>query len=151
MAKNNDQIVLSKAAEVIKSYEGLELCAYPDGKKGRYSVGYGNQYINGLPVEKGTCITKIFAEHLLEKYIKDDLVKLKKDADLVAVTLTVNQQVALLSYSYNLGYNTARTLRVLLAPDACKVMKRYSTTKGKWNQGLYERRMKECLIYKGVM
>lgn len=89
----------SKAGlELIKSFEGLRLEAYPDPGTGGepWTIGYG--HTGG--VKPGTKITKENAEQLL----KLDLDRFERAVDkLITVPLTQNEFDALVSFTFNVG------------------------------------------------
>lgn len=143
----SDAVTVYKAKEVLKEHEGLRLCAYPDGKKGHYSVGYGNQFMNGVRVEKGTCITRHMADLMLENRIKKDLKLINDLSKKIQYKLTVNKKIALLSLTYNLGYREGVLIRIIIAKKPCKIFKKYSYVNGKFIKGLRDRRNAECKLF----
>lgn len=84
---------------LIKSFEGLRLQAYPDST-GLPTVGFGTTVINGQPVQLGMTIT----EDQATSYLQTDLQHAESIVNqVVQVDITQNQFDALISFTYNLG------------------------------------------------
>lgn len=89
----------------IQSQEGFSPTAYRDA--GGWSVGFGNQTINGRPVQPGDTITPAEAQNLLAQAIQQH----STWTTLVNRALSPLQKTALASFEYNLGsgiWNQAR-------------------------------------------
>ena len=93
------------ALPLVKEFEGCRLEAYPDPETGAepWTIGWGStRYYDGAPVKQGDRISQELADALLAG-------RLERDARTLARTipgwsqLGVNQQAALLSFSYNCG------------------------------------------------
>ena len=93
------------ALPLVKEFEGCRLQAYPDPETGAepWTIGWGTtRYYDGAAVRKGDRISQELADALLAG-------RLERDARTLARTipgwsqLGVNQQAALLSFSYNCG------------------------------------------------
>lgn len=92
--------LLDKLAEFIAKVEGFSSKAYWDVS--RYSWGYGTAAPSATAV---TTRSNAFAEMI--SYLMDDYDALSRN---ITRQLTVNQWVALLSFSYNLGVDDALNL-----------------------------------------
>lgn len=95
------------ALPLVKEFEGCRLTAYPDPETGAepWTIGWGSTiYANGTPVKHGDRISQEQADALLAS-------RLERDCQLLAQRiplwqqLSVNQQAALLSFTYNCGPN----------------------------------------------
>jgi lysozyme len=136
---------MSKEAELIKSFEGLELEAYlcPANV---WTIGYGHT----KGVKKGDKITKEQAEKLLD----EDLAFFRNGVKrLVKVALNKNQFGALVSFAYNLGLGSLESstlLKMLNAKDyqgAADQFLRWNKSKGKVLTGLVRRREAERAVF----
>jgi len=146
--------------ELIKSFEGLELKAYPDPatkndpiKKGHpWTIGWGTTiYPDGQKVKQGDSITQIQAE----AFLLNDLSKFALGVGkLIIRTLTDNQFGAILSFAYNVGLGNlkASTLlkKVNINPKDLSIASEFA----KWNKaagkvmnGLTRRRTTESQLY----
>ena len=95
------------ALPLVKEFEGCRLSAYPDPETGAepWTIGWGSTtYGNGAPVKQGDRISQELADALLAG-------RLERDCQLLAQRiprwqqLSMNQQAALLSFTYNCGPN----------------------------------------------
>jgi lysozyme len=95
----------NNALPIVKEFEGCKLTAYPDPETGNepWTIGWGTTvYSDGKPVKKGDKISQELADQLLLK-------RLQKDEELLSKRipdwnlLNVNQQAALISFTYNCG------------------------------------------------
>lgn len=136
---------MTKEAELIKSFEGLELEAYlcPADV---WTIGYGHTG----NVKEGDSITKAEAEALLEK----DLAVFRNGVTrAVKVPLNENQFGALVSFAYNLGIGSLQSstlLKLLNAGDyagAADQFLRWNKSKGKVLTGLVRRREAERAVF----
>lgn len=136
---------MSKEAQLIKSFEGLELEAYlcPANV---WTIGYGHT----KGVKEGDKITKEQAEKLLE----EDLAFFRNGVKrLVKVALNKNQFGALVSFAYNLGLGSLESstlLKMLNAKDyqgAADQFLRWNKSKGKVLTGLVRRREAERAVF----
>jgi GH24 family phage-related lysozyme (muramidase) len=93
------------ALPLVKEFEGCRLTAYPDPETGAepWTIGWGTTtYPNGKAVQPADRISQELADALLAG-------RLERDAQLLALRipgwrdLTLNQQAALLSFTYNCG------------------------------------------------
>jgi lysozyme len=136
---------MSKEAELIKSFEGLELEAYlcPADV---WTIGYGHT----KGVKEGDTVTKEEAEKLLD----EDLAFFRNGVKrLVKVDLNENQFGALVSFAYNLGLGSLESstlLKMLNAGDydgAADQLLRWNKSKGKVLTGLVRRREAERAVF----
>lgn len=136
---------MTKEAELIKSFEGLELEAYlcPADV---WTIGYGHTG----NVKEGDSVTKAEAEALLEK----DLAVFRNGVTrAVKVPLNENQFGALVSFAYNLGIGSLQSstlLKLLNAGDyagAADQFLRWNKSKGKVLTGLVRRREAERAVF----
>lgn len=87
--------IMTKAAEIIKQFEGFSLKPYKDSA-GRWTVGYGHLLRPNEPIAP---ITQARADELLEQDMKN-----ARDAvTAVKIPLTENQHAALVSLAFNIG------------------------------------------------
>ena len=137
----------------IKRSEGLELKAYK--RKGDvWTIGYGSTYYeDNSRIKEGDVITAERAESLLKlKIEKEYLPQLNK---LVKVPLNNNQQSALLSLLYNIGYGnlSKSTLLEIInrKMDNKNIKEVWEITKirvgSQFERGLRLRRKREIALY----
>lgn len=136
---------MSKEAELIKSFEGLELEAYLCPAD-IWTIGYGHTG----DVKEGDTITKAEAEDLLDK----DLEKFRSGVNIcVKVPLNENQFGALVSFAYNVGIGSLQSstlLKLLNAGDydaAADQFPRWNKSGGKVLTGLTRRREAERAVF----
>ncbi len=125
----------------IKEKEGFKSHAYKDGSS--YSVGYGH---NG--VSAGTVWTKEQADKQFQKDIK--VYEKYVDQYMSKYHWNANQYSALVSFTYNLGPGGLKKLTAngtRTNKQIADKMLEYCHANGKWNQGLYNRRMAERNIF----
>jgi GH24 family phage-related lysozyme (muramidase) len=103
----NSGVDLLTGLDLIKEFEGCELHAYPDPATGGapWTIGWGSlRHLDGRPVKKGDVITQAQADAMLaatvDKQVLPALRKLPHWAEMRA-----EQQGALLSFAWNLGWN----------------------------------------------
>jgi len=138
------------AVDLVKSFEGCELLAYPDPGTGGapWTIGYG---CTGPNIFKGLTITQDDAEEWL-------VADLQKAGDTVlrftgAVGLTDNQYGALISFVYNVGGGNFATSTLLTHVKAGE-FDAAAGEFGKWNHaagrvlpGLTARRAAEAELF----
>lgn len=93
----------TRAAELIKRYQGFNEKAYPDPETGDspYSIGYGTQYYpNGEPVKKGQLCTKEKAIEYLTQEIND----IADDIERLNLGLDPGMREALVSFVHSVGW-----------------------------------------------
>ena len=129
--------------ELIKNFEGCVLHAYKD-PVGVWTIGYGHT----VGVKSGQSITQAQAE----KFLKDDLVIYEKAVTDSKVKVNQNQFDALVSFTYNCGAGSLKTLlsgRTL--NEVSKALLLYNKAGGRVLQGLVNRRKAEKELFdKGV-
>lgn len=86
-----------KGKDLIKSFEGLRLKAYPDPATGGmpWTIGYGHT----IGVKPGDIITEAQADTFLDS----DLARFERAVNNLCPTTTQNQFDALVSFAFNLG------------------------------------------------
>ncbi len=133
--------LLDKLSQFIPSVELFEPHPYWDVS--RYSWGYGT----AAPGETGT-ITRAKAFTDMIAYLLADYSTLSKR---ITRNLTVNQWVALLSFSYNLGVGDAFDLVPYINAGAFSTLgvqwQRYVHVDGQVSQNLVNRRQREWAIW----
>ena len=133
--------VFDKLSQFIPSVESFEQHPYWD--ESRYSWGYGT----AAPGENGT-ITRSQAFADMIAYLLVDYNTLQKR---ITQRLTVNQWVALVSFSYNLGIGNAFDLVPYInAGDFTNLgvqWQRYIHSGGQVNQNLVKRRQREWALW----
>ncbi|MCS5705009.1 glycoside hydrolase family protein [Synechococcus sp. FGCU-3] len=95
------------ALPLVKEFEGCRLTAYPDPETGAepWTIGWGSTaYADGAPVKQGDRISHELADALLAGRLEQDCRLLAQRIPLWQ-QLSVNQQAALLSFTYNCGPN----------------------------------------------
>lgn len=136
---------MSKEAELIKSFEGLELEAYlcPANV---WTIGYGHTG----NVHEGQTITKQEADELLDQDLEVFRRGVRKA---VTVDLNENQFGALVSFAYNVGIGSLQSstlLKLLNAGDyagAADQFLRWNKASGKVLTGLTRRREAERAVF----
>lgn len=94
----------SKGLELIKSFEGCILHAYkPVAQEQYYTIGYGHY---GEDVQANATITQAQADSLLVQ----DIQKYENEVNTLGINLNSNQFSALVSFCYNCGAGSLRTL-----------------------------------------
>ena len=125
--------------ELIKKFEGCVLHAYKD-PVGVWTIGYGHT----VGVKSGQSITQAQAE----KFLKDDLVIYEKAVTDSKVKVNQNQFDALVSFTYNCGAGSLKTLlsgRTL--NEVSKALLLYNKAGGRVLQGLVNRRKAEKELF----
>lgn len=145
---------ITKALNLIKQFEGLELRAYPDPATGGapWTIGYGTTiYPSGEPVQPNDTCTLQQAELWLELHVK----RLVEPLQRLAPNATENEFNALLSFIYNVGLGNfkASTMLKLIrantpASDVALQFKRWNKAGGRVLNGLTRRREAEAELYK---
>lgn len=139
--------------DLIKSFEGLSLSAYPDPatKAEPYTIGYGTTiYDDGRKVRLGDVITKERADELLKK----DVDVRASQISIIVPTLTQNQFNALVSFAYNCGVEALRKSTLLKKvkknpsdPSIELEFMKWNKAGGKEFKGLTKRRQAESDLY----
>lgn len=140
--------------DLVKTFEGLELKAYPDPGTGGdpWTIGYGaTRGFDMKPIRRGMKITKAQAEQLLIRDLREF-----EDAVLYAVKrddLSQNQFSALVSFCFNVGpgnFRKSSVLKAVNAGDDESVPRRLSLwvkAAGRTLPGLVKRRAAEGNLY----
>ena len=89
-----------EALYFVAKNEGCRLTAYKPTPADRWTIGYGNTFMYGLPVRQGQKITKAQALDLLQETLAGFAQVLGR---LVTVPVSRGQYVALLDFIYNIG------------------------------------------------
>jgi len=138
---------------LIKSFEGLELEAYPDpGTGGKpITIGYGaTEDMLGQPFSLGDSITQAEADELFDK----DTDRFEAAVEKLAPKATDNQFAAMVSLAYNVGdgaFAKSTLLRKHNAGDhegAAAEFKRWNRSGGRVLKGLTRRRLAEEKLYR---
>lgn len=143
VSKNN----MSYAIDLIKKYEGLSLKAYKC-PAGINTIGYGTtSYPDGTPVKSGDVITKEKAEALLLDYVINKIMPNIRD-----LGLTSNQETALCSLIYNIGWGAfakSKCYKAIKNKDWETVFANWDWIKGggKVLNGLIKRREEERYLF----
>ncbi|HCJ29398.1 MAG TPA: muraminidase [Pseudomonas sp.] len=137
-----------RGIDLIKSFEGLSLTAYPDPGTGAdpWTIGYGHT----KGVKQGMKITENWAEELL----RDDLAEFEAAVNgMVKVRLCQHQFDALVSLTFNIGasaFSDSTLLRLLnsgMYDDAALQFQRWNRAGGNVLAGLTRRRMAERKLF----
>ena len=140
----------SAAFDFVAAHEGLRLDAYLC-PAWRWTIGYGQTNINGVPVPEGMRIDEARARQLLTqelKHVQDQL------AGLVRVKVSQGEFVALVDFCFNVGVgNLAHStlLRKLNAGEymtAAYELRKWTYAGGKRLDGLARRREDELAKWK---
>ncbi|MAP24436.1 MAG: hypothetical protein CMM87_02760 [Rickettsiales bacterium] len=139
--------VLTQATKFILPFEGFRRYRY-FCPAGLITIGYGHVI---RPREK---IEEPLSKEKAEKLLRRDLVRVKKQLDqLVEVELTILQEIALLSFIFNVGGMAFQrsTLRQKLNRDmhdeVVNEFYRWVKARGRKLQGLVRRRDAEAKLY----
>lgn len=139
--RNFKDRLISALASFIPSVEGFR--SHPYWDVSRYSWGYGTK----APGQYGE-ISREQAFNEMVSYLLADYSILSKK---ISRSLNVNQWAALLSFSYNLGYDDALDLVPIInsGNDSALAteMRRYVHAGGVVNADLVERREKEIALW----
>lgn len=136
-------MILSPAGrQLIKSFEGLSLKAYPDAAG--YSIGYGH-----YGASRGQVITREEADRLFDS----DVSRFERRVSESTPVATQNQFDAMVSLAYNIretAFDTSTLKKVHNAMDhgkAANEFLRWNKSGGEVHPGLVARRAKEREIY----
>jgi lysozyme len=146
MENMNKQNVINIASDLIKKFESCRLQAYSDDA-GIQTIGWGS--------------TQVQADFWLTQRIEEDYNRLDIFWHVHGITLDDNQAAAILSFTYNAGFEafvSSSISRDLIqkrvekvTADLMKWNKMRVDNKLVFSQGLYNRRMEEsqCFVNKG--
>lgn len=141
--------ISNNGKKLIKSFESLELIAYPDPGTGGapWTIGWGH---TGPEVKSGLVWTPAQADAAFDS----DIAQFERDvASLVKVPLNQNQFDALVSFAYNCGssnFASSTLLKKLNAGDydaAADEFPRWDKAAGKVMNGLTRRRNAERTLF----
>lgn len=153
-------MINKQSLELIKSFEGLYLNAYPDPatkndpiKKGEpITIAYGTTvYPDGTKVKMGDTCT----EQQAEQYLAHDVNKFyNKVQELVKSMVNDNQIGAITSFAYNVGLGNLKSSTLLKMvnnnpndKEIDKQFMRWNKAAGKVMNGLTRRRAAESKLY----
>lgn len=129
--------------DLIKKYEGLRLIAYKATPSEKYyTIGYGHY---GKDVTPNMSINQVQAEDIL----RSDIDFAEKAVNKLNLNLNQNQFDALVSFTYNCGPGTLRTLcRNRTLDQIADKIPAYNKAGGKVLNGLIKRRSDEQKLFK---
>ncbi|XP_031638744.1 uncharacterized protein LOC116350899 [Contarinia nasturtii] len=139
----------AKSLNLIKEVEGWRACTYKDVAN-KLTIGYGHLIVSRDGFKAGSCISKEQGEQLLKSDIKTATNCIGR---LVKKPLTDNQFGALTSWAYNVGCGNAASSTLVRKLNegnknvVCSQLKTWRKAGGKVNQGLINRRYKECKLF----
>ena len=147
--------MINKATiDLIKSFEGLVLKAYPDPATHAepYTIGYGTTiYPNGVKVKLGDVITEDQATEYLQEDVDGFAVKVSQ---LLKQPVNDNQFGALTSFAYNVGIGNLKASTLLKKVNKNPADETIRHEFLKWNKaagkvmnGLTRRREAESKLY----
>lgn len=145
--------VSDKGIELIKSFEGCSLTAYPDpGTSGApWTIGYGwTGNVDGKPIRPGMKIDQSTADRLLRTGIVSYDQAVNK---MLKVKVTQNQYDALVSLAYNIGTRALSTSTLMKRVNngdygyAADEFLRWNKSGGKVMPGLTNRRKAEREVF----
>ena len=133
--------------DLLKSFEGCKLEAYPDPATGEapWTIGYGCT----TDVHPGDVINQAMADFML---LRDVAVFEKRVSDLIKVPVTDNQFSACVVLAYNIGitnFGASTLLRMINANDPAASLQflRWDKAAGKTMAGLTRRRAAEKALF----
>lgn len=152
--------ISERGLQLIQSFEGFRSKAYQDSV-GIWTLGFGTIiYPDNTKVKENDVCSELEAQEWLLSYLANDISKLNKVV--FNEPLNQNQIDALLSFSYNLGFNALNSSSLLrkarLNPndesiyspadkaDSCEFT-RWCRANGNIIKGLLVRRIKEAELY----
>lgn len=137
---------LKKALKFIEQFEGCVLTAYED-QKGIWTIGFGS---TGSDIKESLSWTKEQAE---DRFTDDLFLLYTRISKIIDVPITDNEELALLSLSYNIGYGNFRKSRVLTKlnernyQDAADSFLLWNRVGSQINKGLTRRRVAERKLF----
>lgn len=141
-------MISERGIELIKSFEGFSLTAYPDPATG------GEPYTIGIGHTGGVTPGQVCTEEEAIEWLKEDCAEAEEAInDYVDVELTQNQIDALVSLIFNIGVGNFRnsTLLKLLNAEgynnAAKQFGKWVKAAGKTMPGLVRRRKAEAELF----
>ena len=141
------------ALEIICTFEGCELEAYPDPATGGapWTIGWGStRDRNGRPIKPGMKITAQEASVLLERDLDEVFLQISADSGLKKLPQGCKEAIA--SLCYNIGFSAFRRSKCYKAivsgdlEETCRQWDWYKAN-GKFMRGLARRRVKELSLF----
>jgi len=157
-SQDGKQADLGRALQMIKTFEGVRLSAYPDPGTGGepWTIGYGNtRYPDGRPVRRGDKINMVEADMMLRQEVDRVAAVLGRQVPFWA-EMSDGQKCALVSFAYNCGtgfygasgFNTiSRALREKRWDDVPAAMMLYINPGTSVEVGLRRRRTEEGKLW----
>lgn len=145
-----ERTISKEGLDLIKSFEGLSLKAYPDPGTGGapWTIGYGH---TGPDVSPGLVITEAKADELLRK----DVARFEQGVrDLAGTHGTQHQFDALVSFAFNVGLENLRRSTLLRKHNegdysgAAAEFPKWNKAAGRVLTGLTRRREAEARLYR---
>ncbi len=147
-------MINKQSINLIKSFEGLRLKAYPDPATGGepITIGYGTTIYNGVQKVK---LGDVIDEFQAESYLLFDINQFSKSVSkLIKKPLSDNQFGAITSFAYNVGIPNLRSSTLLKKinndPGDYSIkdeFKKWNRANGKIFVGLVKRRKAEADLY----
>jgi len=147
-------MINKQSINLIKSFEGLRLKAYPDpGTNGEpYTIGFGTTVYNGVQKVK---LGDVIDESQAESYLLFDVNQFSKGVSkLIKKPLSDNQFGAITSFAYNVGIPNLRSSTLLKKvnndPNDYSIrdeFMKWNKAAGKVLSGLTRRRKAEADLY----
>lgn len=134
-------MVNNETLDLIKSFEGLRLRAYPDPATGGKPITIGWGHTKG--VKLGQKITREQAE----AFLLEDLLQSERDVDSLGLYLTANQYGSLVSFRFNAGMGNLRKLVSKGIPHIADRLLMFDHAAGKVLAGLTRRRKAERKLF----
>ncbi len=139
-------MTLEPAIEIIKKWEGFSLTAYLDSV-GIPTIGYGHIHA----VKMGDICT----EEQALKWLNEEVKNCARNVEyLVKAPISNNAKCALVSFTYNLGYESLKKSTLLiklnsgyLMPEVAHEFLKWCHAGGKIVQGLVNRRKDEMALF----
>ena len=137
-------------AEFIASYESLRRHRVLV-ENGNYAIGYGHTILPGEPYDADYVMDEDEAFELLKSDLNIAERSISAKASNMGIRLHQHQFDALVSFAYNLGPNS-QWIQVLIEEimsgmDVHEAFAQYNKSGGKFERGLYRRRMDEADIF----
>lgn len=138
----SDSEYREKVIKLLANYEGFRPKAYPDA--GRYAIGFGSTYIDGVPVKAGDTITR---EKALAQKSKDiDKFKnviLRQVGQSTWDNLDLDTRVVLTSIAYNYGSIPSRLIDAVKSGDKKQIHDIIKNNLSRDNAGVNDWRRKD--------
>lgn len=158
----NTENAIQIAREFVKNWEGYytdlgngTVKAYWDKEGEKWTIGWGSTYYqDGSPVKQNDVITRQEADDLLMWELRE---KEQAIRNMIKVDVNDTQYAAMISLAYNCGqgnFGSSDLLKLINAKASTKDIvaqwkKTCVTAKGKYVQGLANRRIDESKLFEG--